>query len=106
MKAEVHVMAVRGRWTLDVEGVRFGPWPRCRALRLALKTAREVSVTPGVVAKVVLHEADGRVLCIHSFGGGSPLRLRRRRPRLSFAQARLPLALAARYQRDLERFTP
>lgn len=105
-KTEVHVRPDHGRWGLDVDGVSFGAWPQCRALRLALKTARVISMAPAVTAKVVVHEADGRVRAVLSFGNGLPLRLRRRGDVGRLTEAQVPLALAARYARDLGRAAP
>lgn len=99
-KTQVHVRPEEGRWSLDVNGVRFDGWPQCRALRMALKTARAISTLPGQVAKVVVHEADGSVRAVLSFGDGLPLRVRHKHRGPPATEARLPLALAVRYARD------
>ena len=71
-KTEVHVRPDHDRWGLEINGVTVGAWPQCRAVRLALKTARALSMAPGVTAKVVVHEPDGRVRSVLSFGEGLP----------------------------------
>jgi len=101
-RTDVHVAPRDGRWSFRVNGVDFGPWPQCRAVKMALRTARALSTLPGVTARVVVHEEDGAVRSVLSFGGGAPMRLHRRR-RAAETEARLPVALLARFSRDLAR---
>ncbi len=101
-KTEVHVRPGGSRWVFEVNGVRFGEWPQCQALKLGLRTARALSRLPDVTAKVVVHEANGRVRSVLSFGDGLPLRLRRRGDAPQ-REVQVPLALAMRYARDVAR---